>query len=162
MEDYIFLIIAVLLSVFAAIKKNKNKSDNVNPLVEKAERPRNFFMDQLLGEDFLEEKEEEVIPPVRERVVVKKEPLVYTPPANHQSGFKSALPVRQKSNLQSVFKYETADELKEVHEARNNPGYLEDFSLRKAFVYSEIMRRKYSSEMEETRMSGYGNQMKTG
>jgi hypothetical protein len=148
MEDYIFLIIAVVISIFAAIKKQNNKADDDNPFVKKAERPRNFFMDQLLGEDFLDETEEEVKPQVMERVVVKKEPLIYTPPArqtgNSPLRFKSTLPDRQKSNLQSSFRYETVDGLEEVNAKIDYPGYLEDFSLRKAFIYSEILGRKYS------------------
>lgn len=148
MDDYIFLIIAVVISIFAAIKKKSKKAAEDNPLVEKAERPRNYFMDQLLGEDFLDEKEEEDIPLVRERVVVKKEPLVFTLPARQrsisQSRFQSTLPDRQKSNLQSSFRDETVDGLAEVNGKNNYSGYLEDFSLRKAFVYSEIMGRKYS------------------
>lgn len=150
MEDYIFLIIAVVLSIFAAIKKNKKKANEDNPFVEKTERPRNFFMDQLLGEDFLEEQEEEVKPPVRVKPVMKKEAMVSTIPVSgsgiYHTQFKSTLPDRPKKNLQPTIKKRMSEELDSDMETDEIPSYLEDFSLRKAFVYSEILGQKYNLE----------------
>ena len=144
MEDYIFLIIAVVISIFAAIKKNKNKINDDQPIGEKAERPRNFFMDQLLGVDFLDESVAEDKPPVRVKPVLKKEVVVSTIPLGsstiHHTQFKSSLPDRPKKNLQSTIRKPIAEEL----ETEDIPGYLEDFSLRKAFVYSEILGQKYN------------------
>ena len=152
MDDYIFLIIAVVLSIFAALKKNKKKSNEDQPFVEKEERPRNFFMDQLLGEDFLEEPEEEVKPPVRLKPLVRKEAEVGTIPVSrsgiYHTQFKSTLPDRPKNNLQPSLKKSKIEEMDAEQEADDSPGYLEDFSLRKAFVYSEIMNRKYSTAPE--------------
>jgi hypothetical protein len=42
--------------------------------------------------------------------------------------------------IKTQWKPKEEDEPDEVEESMN---YLEDFSLRKAFVYSEIMNRKY-------------------
>ena len=67
MEDYIFLIIAIVLSIFGAINQNKKKKIENNAFLEAEEKPRNGFMDQLLGADFLNEPEVEKAPPVRMR-----------------------------------------------------------------------------------------------
>lgn len=147
MEDYIFLIIAVVISIVAAIKKNSKKTDDANPFVEKAERPRNFFMDQLLGADFLDEPKEEVKPMVRIKPVVKKEPVLSTipigQPGHYHPGFISTLPDRSKSKIQSSFKNQIVGESEKTPATGGTSSYLSDFSLRKAFVYSEIMARKY-------------------
>ena len=65
MEDYIFLIIAIVLSIFGAINQNKKKKIEENPFLEAEEKPRNSFMDQLLGADFLNEPEVKKAPTVR-------------------------------------------------------------------------------------------------
>lgn len=147
MEDYIFLLIAIALSIFGAINKKKKKNDEVNPFVEKEEKPKNFFMDQLLDDDFFAETAEEEKPVVKVKPVLKRDPIVM-PVTHNQSGyfhseFKSTLPDRTKNNMQSSVK-KSAIEVEDVeNETDDSPGYLEDFSLRKAFVYSEIMTRKY-------------------
>lgn len=148
MEDYIFLIIAVVLSIIAAIKKNKKKEIVELPNVERQGRPRNYFMDQLLGEDFPEEPDEEIVPSVKEEPVLKKEPLIISPqlrtPVNYKPSFKSSLPVRTDKNIQLSVKKTVDEELEVEDDTTSEPGYLDDFSLRKAVVYSEIMNRKYS------------------
>jgi hypothetical protein len=147
MEDYIFLLIAIALSIFGAINKKKKKNDEVNPFAEKEEKPKNFFMDQLLDDDFFAETVEEEKPVVKVKPVLKRDPIVL-PASHNQSGyfhseFKSTLPDRTKRTIQSSVK-KSAIEVEDVeNETDDSPGYLEDFSLRKAFVYSEIMTRKY-------------------
>ena len=148
MDDYIFLIIAIVISIFAAIKQNKKKEVE-NPLIKKAEKSRNFFLDQLLGENFLDEPDEKAKLPDWGTPVAKKEPLVVAPlvsPAKtgHQA-FESHLPERKKKNIQMTVKQQVPEE-SETSEDDDMPGYLEDFSLRKAFVYSEIMTPKYLTE----------------
>jgi hypothetical protein len=145
MEDYIFLIIAIVLSIFGAINQNKKKKIEDNPFLEAKEKPRNSFMDQLLGADFLNEPEEKKIPPVRIKPVpinVANKSTIDIPRGKfyHQT-FKSTLPDRPKHELiQTTWKQKQEEEISEGEESTN---YLEDFSLRKAFVYSEIMNRKY-------------------
>jgi len=146
MKDYIFLIIAVVISIIAAINKNKKKDGN-NPFVKKDERPRNFFMDQLLGEDFLAEPVEVPKPQAKIRPVLKKEPLVTATTASqsgqYNSKFRSTLPDRQIKNLQPTLRKPRIEVVETELETDEIPSYLEDFSLRKAFVYSEIMTPKY-------------------
>jgi len=146
MDDYIFLIIAIALSIFGAINQNKKKKAADNP-AQKEVKPKNFFLDQLLGEDFLVEPKDEVKPVVLIKPVMKKEPLVM-PATAVQSGlyhtrFVSTLPERTKKPLQPTMRKTTDEAVTPESETDEMPGYLEDFSLRKAFVYSEIMQRKY-------------------
>jgi len=148
MEDYIFLIIAVALSIFSAITKKKKKREIVNPLTEEPRTPKNSFMDQLLGEDFLADSENEVVKPVKlVRPAMEREPFLTTELSGSgglfHPGFKHSLPKHKETSLRTTVKKAPLEVLDTVDETDETPGYLEDFSLRKAFVYSEIMTRKY-------------------
>ena len=149
MEDYIFLIIAVVISIFAAINKNKKKEIIGSTIVEKEEEPGNYFMDRLFHVNSFVEEEEPI--PTKIIPALKKEPLIAPAPLrpwmNQQMPFKSSLPDRSEKKIQSSLKKETGlinneDETEPIESI----GYLEDFSLRKAFVYSEIINPKYLQE----------------
>lgn len=147
MEDYIFLIIAIVLSIVGAINQNKKKKVDDNLITEEVEEPRNRFMDQLLGRDFLEEPIVRKIPPVRMnpipvKVVTQNSSDTQREKFYHQV-FKSTLPDRPKHQLIQTTRLKKEEE--EMVETEESMNYLEDFSLRKAFVYSEIMNRKYFS-----------------
>jgi hypothetical protein len=145
MDDYIFLIIAIVLSIFGAINQSKKKKAAENLLEEEDLKPRNFFMDQLLGEDFLRETKVKKTTPVKVKtapasVAFKGSSNIqqienYKPPR-----FKSTLPDRLKRETILTVQRQSEDE--EIIE-EESISYLEDFSLRKAFVYSLIMERKY-------------------
>lgn len=147
MEDYIFLIIAVVISIFAAINKNRKSKMAENAVEEDEIKTRNYFMDQLLGEDFLEETIAEEPRPVK----VKQAPIeipvrkVSEIPKSHyfHQPFKSTLP--EKSRRQSLSAIKRQPEPEEITDAEEESAsnYLDDFSLRKAVVYSIIMERKY-------------------
>jgi hypothetical protein len=145
MKDYIFLIIAIVLSIFGAISQNKKKKIEDNPFATAEEKPRNRFLDQLLGADFLNEPEVRKVPPIKIKPVpvnLANKSTIDIPRGKfyHQT-FKSTLPDRPKHELiQTTWKQKQDEEIFEVEESIN---YLDDFSLRKAFVYSEIMNRKY-------------------
>ena len=147
MEDYIFLIIAIVLSIFGAINKKKKMTEKANPLTEKATRPKNFFLDQLFGENILENPVGEIKPPVRVKPVIRTEPVVSPRPqsrsGNYRMDFKSTLPEQKKKPIQSLLRKAEVEDIENWTDNSDSPGYLEDFSLRKAFVYSEIMQRKY-------------------
>jgi len=147
MEDYIFLIIAVAISIFAAINKNQKAKMAGHPLAEKDSKLRNFFMDQLLGEDFLEEKEEIKAKPIRVQPAPEK--VVFTSSSETQRGLKFQLP-RFKSTLPDRPKHQSIaprqriiEEVDNVQETEESISYLEDFSLRKAVIYSQILELKY-------------------
>ena len=149
MKDYYFLLLAVALSIFAAIRQNKKKSENTDPVLGKPERPGNHFLDQLMGEGFWDESTGYVSPPQR----VNPPPR---PPASgtgkdskpgelYHPGFKRTLPNLQQRTVALTVRKPAVNTHEAASETDETPGYLEDFSLRKAFVYSEIMTRKYES-----------------
>ncbi len=147
MDDYIFLIIAIGLSVFGAINQSRKKKDAVLPGSEKAVKPGNFFLDQFLGNDFLNEPKVPNKPVPLVKTVMKKEPLP-NPMTGQRSGlyhtgFASTLADRSKKSLQPTLRKPLAEVVTPEPEEEEMTSYLEDFSLRKAFVYSEIMQRKY-------------------
>lgn len=148
MEDYIFLIIAVVISIFAAIKKNKKKEPIVSAVSENEEEPENYLMDRFFHVDFPEDEEEQI--PVRIKSAAKKEtlnaPVQMRTEVNYRMPFKSTLPDRPGQGIQSSLKKETLPDEEMDVETHDYAGYLEDFSLRKAFVYSEIMTPKYLQE----------------
>ncbi|MDP3433567.1 MAG: hypothetical protein Q8T04_11450 [Bacteroidota bacterium] len=149
MEDYIFLIIAVALSIYAAINKNKKNKEEPILLEEEEEleenNARNFFMDQLLGEDFLE------------KPIVKKPKTVKVPQIPVRAEFKSGLDMNKKGLFKSRFVSTLPERVKrpsvssmniqpeeeEENLMEERGSYLDDFSLRKAVIYSQILERKY-------------------
>ena len=150
MEDYIFLLIAIALSIFGAINQSKKKRAAENTSKEEV-KPRNFFMDQILGEDFLAETEPEpeetIIPaPVKQfipKVAVQQnsDVNIHTDRNFHLQKFKSTLPDRPKHV--TIKTTQQRNEKMEEDESEETTNYLEDFSLRKAFVYSQILEQKY-------------------
>jgi hypothetical protein len=147
MDDYIFLIIAVALSIFGAINQNKKKKNLSDQPSETVERPGNFFMDHFLSDGFLDETPMEVKPKVMVRPELKKEPMPVPMTVQrsgpYKSSFVSSLPDRSKKPLQPSLKKQLVEESDTEAENEETTGYLEDFSLRKAFIYSEILQRKY-------------------
>ncbi len=147
MDDYIFLIIAVVISIFGAISQNKKKKAQVNSAPIEDKEFSKSFMDQFLGEDFLDETEEEVKPVVRIKPILQKESATRVATVSHpgyyHESFKSTLPDRPKQGMQSSIRKPQPEETDSEFETDDTPGYMEDFSLRKAFVYSEIMNRRY-------------------
>lgn len=149
MEDYIFLIIAVALSIYAAINKNK-KNKEAPILVEEEEEleennARNFFMDQLLGEDFLEKPIVKKPKPVKiAQIPVRpefKSGLDMKNKGLFKSRFASTLPERIKRPSVSSMNIQPEEDEDNLMEERSS--YLDDFSLRKAVIYSQILERKY-------------------
>ncbi|HAH25900.1 MAG TPA: hypothetical protein DCL77_19435 [Prolixibacteraceae bacterium] len=147
MGDYIFLIIAIAISIFAAINKSqKAKLASQQPLKPEA-KPRNYFMDQLLGEDFLEEEQEKKVPvmpakPLPEKVAFKSSSDTQKGLNYHLPRFKSTLPDRPKHTTITVAKRQNR-EVAAIEEPEETPSYLEDFSLRKAIIYSQILEQKF-------------------
>jgi hypothetical protein len=147
MEDYIFLIIAVVISIFASINKNKKKSAEKIPAIESNEDSGDSFIDQFFDLDFPDE--EETIP-VKAAPAEKKVPLVAPTPIrtqmSHVSTFKSSLPERSGRIVQKIKKREFLNESEPEIETDETSEYLSNFSLRQAFVYSEILNPKYLNE----------------
>lgn len=149
MKDYYFLFIAVALSIFAAIKQNKKKVADNNSAAGTPERSGNSFLDQLMGQGFWDEPE--VMASPSKRVISAPSPASSGKVKDNNSGelyhpgFKRTLPDMQKRNIPVTVRKPIESKIEPESEYEDMPGYLEDFSLRKAFVYSEIMNRKYES-----------------
>jgi len=151
MEDYIFLIVAIVLSIFGAINKKKKIAGQANPLEEKPQRSKNFFLEQLLGEDFLEPTPEAVQPVVQEKPIVRiqklaKDKIPVRPTGLYHESFISTLP-GQKKKQEPLLQTKPQEKEPEIdNEEVETTDYFGDFSLRKAFVYSEILHPKYLQE----------------
>lgn len=143
MEDYVFLIVAVVLAVFGALNQNRKKKIESDPIVKSGEKSEFHFMD-LLDHDFFDAPNENRVEQVRTipgpAKTVKERPDEPSRPKFYHQSFKSTLPNLPKQKTVPTIKKETESE--EVAE-EDYVNYLEDFSLRKAFVYSEILTRKY-------------------
>lgn len=152
MDDYIFLIIAVVISIFAAVKKNKKK-EIAEPQRQQPRQPGHFFFDQFLDENFQEKTTDEFdFPdwpsmepekkPVTPAPVVAQQPKAYDIP---REVFKSHLPEKKKTGVQLSVKKVVQEEEPVEAEETETTAYLEDFSLRKAVIYSEILKPKFEN-----------------
>lgn len=193
MEDYIFLIIAILISLFGALNKNKKKAgadaledqpaarpSRTDPFVNfemadmedeeqapvrkvqeapaKSDRRVNPFLNfEMMGmEDEEEEyerkrKEEQAR---REREIKERgiNEATRTSLQNsrerakdkifHPTRFQSTLPDRPKK-VAIKPQIRLKEEQQAMEEQSDRSSYLEDFSLRKAVIYSIILERKY-------------------
>ena len=147
MEDYIFLIIAVLLSIFGALNQNKKKKAQED--MQKEPKPRNSYSDPFLNFELMEvEDEEEEYERKRKKAAAKVE-YKKSYEANkdmvfHAPKFKSTLPERQiKESLRPQVNLK--QEEKTIPLVSEGTDLLEDFSLRKAIIYAEILKPKYNS-----------------
>lgn len=152
MEDYIFILIAIALSVFGAMNKQKKKREEAMRGMAEHERPsRSVFEDIFEGDSFMMDN---LVPPP----VVKPAPAPPTKkekmkaPAQMQAPAKMEhKPLTRESLRHSYSRPERKMKVLEVEklsledEAKLSPKnlILKDFSLRKAVLYSEIINRKY-------------------
>jgi len=144
MEDYIFLIIAIVLSILSAVNQNKKKKKAAQEAIDQPKiQPRNPLFDQLFGGGFFDEPDEEKVQPVHIQRV--KPEVKAAPPAREgfvRHEYKTTLPptIKRKEKPQPVkrdlLEEDSTEDIEDV-------SYLSDFSLRKAFIYSEILNRKY-------------------
>lgn len=145
MEDYIFLLLAVGLSIYTAISKKKKKPEEIASEQEEEESSRNFLMDQILGDDFLSDFESKP-KEYKQPEVVRREPMVAksmkSQLTGYESKFTSSLPERKSASTIREEK-SIADKENFENEQESEESIISDFSLKKAFVYSEIMNPKY-------------------
>lgn len=147
MEDYIFLIIAVLLSIFGAINKNKKKKAAEMPAETTEEHSGNYLLDELFGDDFMEEKQTPEVKPAPAKQStpepkIWKEPQIVRQAYSHQP-FKSSLPARAKRQSISTMKKPDEEPVVETDQPALSGNFTDRFSLRNAIVYSTILERKY-------------------
>ena len=127
MENYIFIIIAILLSVFGAISSGKKKAAEADRENGPSRRkPYSPFDDPLEDMDFPEEKS-----PARQE---KQEKIPSPDPGAAYQPMQRATTItgnREPVRLTSCQNRTT------IHPV------MEDFSLRKAVIFTEILKRKY-------------------
>lgn len=131
MEDYIFILIAILLSVFGAINRKKKQRQIVENEDSATVRKPSVF-DQLFEDPFFRDEQTQVKPTETEPTTQKEiyQPLrkkTVSPPASSTTSRKSAIPFAITDHLPK----------RRIH------PLMKDFSLKKAVIYSEILQRKY-------------------
>lgn len=147
MEDYIFLIIAILLSIFGALNQNKKKAIRQN----EPENPqaRDVSNDPFLNFELMEVEDEEEAYERKARDEAKRVDFMRSVEAKKEQASRStlsrsSLPDRPKKKvIKPALKVIELEEPAVV--AEEGGSYLEDFSLRKAVIYSEILKPKFKS-----------------
>ena len=133
MEDYIFIIIAIVLSAIGAINKNKKKK-LAQMGNEEATRPRPSVFDQFFDDPVFEAPKPEPIVEKPKKVEPKIKPL--KKPAM-QTPFQQSTVGIPRKKIKTSFSEE-----EEIVE-KTRESVMDGFSLKKAFIYSEILQRKY-------------------
>ncbi len=151
MEDYIFILIAIVLSIFGAINQNKKKK--MEQMREEDQEPKHesSFFDQIFDDPMF--REEPQPKPVREPVVIEKpriiperripERRIPEPKLERQPLRSSRL---KKTEIEdAIHKNKIASSTTENEADTKGARYsvMSDFSLRKAIIYAEILERKY-------------------
>lgn len=146
MEDYIFLIIAILLSIFGALNQNKKKA--VQQDLPDEPRPRDVQSDPFLNFELMDVEDEEDAYERKARDEARRTEFLRSVEAKKEQASrstlsKSTLPERPKKKIikPSLKVIELEEQPTIATEERGS--YLEDFSLRRAVIYSEILKRKY-------------------
>ncbi len=133
MEDYIYIIIAIVLSIFGAIN-NKKKKAQQQALEEEQETPpkSRSVLEELLDDPFFQSEEaEQPVPQVIEPI---------TPPPKEKPVFEKRISF--KTPLRETEKREPMMQPMERSTKIRN-SIRSDFSLKKAVIYNEILNRKY-------------------
>lgn len=151
MEDYIFIIIAIVLSVFGAINKKK-KQDAARSGSDDA-HSEHSFLDDLFGEHEFEPERSRpsVVPPPVQRPAPRKKEKLNAPERMEAPARLTYTPLKRESLKHSYLGLERKPrELQLVvldpddkHPAKKKHPMLEGFSMEKAVIYSEILQRRY-------------------
>ena len=130
MEDYIFILIAILLSVFGAINRKKKQGQTADEDDAKTSQRPSVF-DQIFEDPLFADEKPQVKPQVSEPIPRE----TYKPPVR-----KTAAAIVQPV---SVRKPPVAVTMPDHPPGRRIHPLMKDFTLKKAVVYSEILQRKY-------------------
>lgn len=151
MEDYIFILIAIVLSVFGAINQNKKKK--MEQMMEEEQEPEHepSFFDQIFDDPMF--REEPQPKTVREPVVMERPQIIPEPrkaerripePKLERQPLRSSL-LKKTEIGDAIHKNKIASSATETETETKGARYsvMSDFSLRKAIIYAEILERKY-------------------
>ena len=143
MEDYIFIIIAIVLSILGAVNKGKKKENAGAVTNEGVSGQPNSFFKHFLDDDFLGQPEVKPAP-----VYTASQPKAKTPKIKKTMGHTPFLP--GESRVRRI--RERTFISKKVEIIQNKPisskpkvsrEIMKGFSLKKAVVYSEIIEKRY-------------------
>jgi hypothetical protein len=150
MDDIIVIILTLVLTIFAAISQIKKKKQQVP--VETGDEP-DFWEEILGGGERVSEPVTADIPPTEKRPVSgRQEPLKATAPnamqkramANRQHDHYSDASQEGSRNWDIGARKINNDAFSRVDQtAEDENSILEDFSLKKAIIYTEIIKPKY-------------------
>jgi len=154
MEDYIFIIIALVLSVIGAMNSTKKKRQQAMDHMDDEEfKPQRSVFEELFGDDlFMNGKQEaNTVPPPVERTIQPKKKKVeapakmQAPPKMEYKPMERESLAKTHSRVKSNTPAPEMEKLSLEDEAKLSPKKLimKDFTLRKAVLYSEILNRKY-------------------
>ena len=134
MEDYIFIIIAIVLSVIGALNSKKKKRMQLMGNDEKPPERQPSIFDQFFDDPLFTEPSTATVPPqtttfAPTKMEVKPMPRTF---ANREVTAHTT-----KRKIKTSF---TEDEIKDE---TTRESILSDFSIKKAIIYSEILKRKY-------------------
>ncbi|MCW0482568.1 hypothetical protein [Gaoshiqia sediminis] len=137
MEDYIFILLAIVLSIIGAYNQSKKKKAAEQMMDEEDTiAPRPSVFEQLFDDDFFTDEKPIVKPVVKPFSKPEPpKPMGYQPLIREEIRKKPVKPV--KKTPAQVIETTLAGS-----QAKNNP-IRKDFSLKKAVIYSEILQRKY-------------------
>jgi len=134
MEDYIFILIAILLSIFGAIGRKKKQGQAIVENEDLSAERRPSVFDQLFDDPLFADEKPQVKPQVTEQIIPGPRET-YRPPVRKTAG----VTVRPVS-----FRKPTVElKIPEIRPKRRIHPLMKDFSLKKAVVYAEILNRKY-------------------
>lgn len=144
MEEYIFILIAIALSIVSAVNRNKKKNAAMAGQVQPPATPS--YLEKIMSEEFFGEKEPVAKAPKPQTAPLPHKPMIHQkvkkrepqPFLNHESRERRIR--KREMNLMGVEmiqKEVPTKKQKKVHD------YMKDFSLKKAMVYSEIINTKY-------------------
>lgn len=146
MEEYIFLILAILFSVIGAFNRNKGKKGATPPAAGSGARRSESFLEQLLGTNLgidepLQQPTQTAIftEPVLSKVVQEKKKK------NNPQPFLTEELARNARERELVILNQTSKEkeMKTKRVRQKVSALMDGFSMKKAVVYSEILQRKY-------------------
>lgn len=162
MEDYIFIIIAIVLSILGAVNKSKKKKMQQMENDETNERQSSIF-DQFFDEPMFEEPKPEPVfsetQPIKMEHEEMKPPEELKAPKMERPSLSrlerpklertpltrlERTPLRTMKQNEPPKKKMTIEEKEEDKPiSKSYSSIMDGFSLKKAVVYSEIMNRKY-------------------
>ncbi|MGQ7869703.1 hypothetical protein [Sunxiuqinia sp. sy24] len=144
MEDYIFILIAIVLSIFGAINKNQKKKMAQMEEEEEAPSHQPSFFDQVFDDPVFREDPM----PEPKSVVVEKTKTFVKKTMQQERVERTPLrsSVLKKTEIGDAIhknKIASGPNTEEVETEAGNDSLLSNFSLRKAVIYAEILERKY-------------------